>query len=132
MAMGKQDDRERTWLTDRQVEVAGHIETGGALEINLFYCILVEFEPTMADSIQRSSRRHRPQTLGDEDPLAYLFGPSLPGFDRGGGGEEKIAVVVENRFQSRVRRLLARLQCAMIFCPHPAEWSEAKLKENAS
>ena len=52
--------------------------------------------------IERRLLRHRPQPLRNQDPLAHLRGPRLPGVERGGRGERERTIEILERSEAHL------------------------------
>src|SRR5216117_1668600 len=86
----------------RTIEVARHEEARRAFKINLLHGVFAAIDFAVDDRIQRRLRRHRPQTLRDEDLPAHTFGPRLPRGLRRRWREWEIAIQVFERLQTDV------------------------------
>ena len=79
VAVRREDPGKRTGLPERSVEVAGDVEPGMALEVDLLDGVVAPLDPAEDVRIERPLLRHRPQARAHQDLLTQEPGPREPG-----------------------------------------------------
>ena len=79
VAVRREDPGKRTGLPERSVEVAGDVEPGMALEVDLLDGVVAPLDPAEDVRVERPLLRHRPQAGAHQDLLTQEPGPREPG-----------------------------------------------------
>src|SRR5262249_34902533 len=91
-------------LADRAEQAAGHVEAGITFKVHALDRVAVPLDFAVDHRVRRSAIRHRPESSGDQDLAANLFGPLFPRVGIRARHERKIAVKIFEVAQSAVSR----------------------------
>ena len=102
MAVRTEDARQPPRPGLGTIQIAGHVETGNALEINFLDRVVAAIDEAVHDRLDRRRRGHGPQSGGHQHLPPHALGPARPGLGSRTGNKGGQGVEIAQIFQPQI------------------------------